>query len=99
MSADTSPVRILPGTDPASPHADPVADPRDRPEAGRPASLAAAVELPPLLVDADAAARLLGVSIATWYRMASAGRTPAPVRLTRGCVRYRYAELVEWCAA
>ncbi len=60
-----------------------------RPDAGPPA----------LLVDAAEAARLCGVSPATWYRMAAAGRTPAPVRLSRGCVRWRAGELAEWVGA
>ena len=50
----------------------------------------------PLLVDARDAAQLCGVSPATWYRMAAAGRTPAPVRLSPGCVRYSRETLAEW---
>ena len=53
----------------------------------------------PLLLPADRAAALCGVSPATWYRMASAGRCPAPVRLSRGCVRWRAEELRDWIAA
>jgi predicted DNA-binding transcriptional regulator AlpA len=49
-----------------------------------------------LLLTADQAAALCGVSAATWYRMASAGRCPAPVRLSRGCVRWRAEELRDW---
>jgi excisionase family DNA binding protein len=67
---------------------------RDHPAAGRRAPLAAVVD--PLLLSADQAAALCGVSLATWYRMVSAGRTPAPVRLSRGCVRYSREAIVEW---
>jgi predicted DNA-binding transcriptional regulator AlpA len=31
--------------------------------------------------------------------MVSAGRCPAPLRLSRGCVRWRAGELAEWVAA
>jgi predicted DNA-binding transcriptional regulator AlpA len=59
-------------------------------------SLAAAVE--PLLLRARDAARLCGVSPATWHRLVSAGKTPAPVRLA-GAVRWRRDELSDWIAA
>ncbi|REJ88385.1 MAG: DNA-binding protein [Planctomycetota bacterium] len=55
--------------------------------------------LPPLMVSADDAAALIGVSPATWHRMVAAGKTPAPVRLSKGCVRYRTADLQRWCEA
>jgi len=74
-----------------------VEDLRTRPEAGQPSSSATIPE--PLLGGAAAAARLCGVSEATWYRMAAAGRTPAPIRLSRGCVRWRLNELRDWIAA
>jgi predicted DNA-binding transcriptional regulator AlpA len=54
--------------------------------------------LPPLLVRAPAAARLCGVSRATWHRLAAAGRTPTPLRLG-GAVLWRVAELAAWTAA
>jgi predicted DNA-binding transcriptional regulator AlpA len=41
----------------------------------------AAPALPPLLLPARQAAALCGVSEATWWRLHSAGRVPAPVRL------------------
>jgi prophage regulatory protein len=63
---------------------------RDRPEAPT---------VEPLLLTATEAARLCGVSEATWYRMASGARTPAPIRLSRGCVRWRLDELRDWIAA
>ncbi|MEZ6050377.1 MAG: hypothetical protein R3C02_03160 [Planctomycetaceae bacterium] len=43
--------------------------------------------LSPLMIDASEAARLIGVSKATWARMDSAGKVPAPVRLSAGCIR------------
>jgi prophage regulatory protein len=55
--------------------------------------------LTPLMVDAAEAARLIGVSKATWNRWDSAGRIPAPVRLSPGCVRWRVSELTTWIAA
>lgn len=69
----------------------------DRPETGAPAPEDA--DLAPLLLTARQAAKLCGVSLATWYRLASAARTPAPVRLSPGCVRYRADELRGWIAA
>jgi predicted DNA-binding transcriptional regulator AlpA len=89
MAADTIPLRPTPS------------DPLDAPHApsasGRLASPAVAVE--PLLLAAAEAARLCGVSPASWYRLVSAGRCPAPVRLSRGCVRWRAEELRDWIAA
>jgi predicted DNA-binding transcriptional regulator AlpA len=87
MSADPALRIAAPGTAPAP--ADPLAHLRDRPEAPT---------VEPLLLAAAAAARLCGVSEATWYRMAAAARTPAPIRLSRGCVRWRLDELREWIA-
>ncbi len=52
--------------------------------------------LEPLLVDARAAARLVGISLATWHRLKSARRIgPAPVRLG-GRVLYRVGDLRLW---
>jgi predicted DNA-binding transcriptional regulator AlpA len=53
---------------------------------------------PPLLIPAPEAARLSGVSPATWHRLAAAKKVPAPVRLG-GRVLWRAAELREWIAA
>jgi predicted DNA-binding transcriptional regulator AlpA len=83
-------LRPAPAPDTAPAPADPLAHLRDRPEAP-------AVE--PLLAPADQAAALCAVSPATWYRMAAAGRCPAPVRLSPGCVRWRLDELREWITA
>jgi prophage regulatory protein len=99
LAADTPAVRLTPA-DPAP--ADPSEVPHNTAEArGRKARAAAAITAPvePLLLAAAEAARLCGISEATWYRMASGGRTPAPVRLSRGCVRWRLDELREWIAA
>jgi predicted DNA-binding transcriptional regulator AlpA len=90
VPSDVPSVRIVPAPD-GTPAVEVL---HDHPAAGRPASLAAAVE--PLLLSADQAAALCGVSPATWYRMASAGRCPAPLRLSRGCVRWRTQELRDW---
>jgi len=45
------------------------------------------------LLDAKQAAALYGVSKATWHRMVSAGRVPASLRPSPGCVRWRTEEL------
>jgi predicted DNA-binding transcriptional regulator AlpA len=80
----------------ASSRPDPLDALRDHPAAGRPASLAAAVE--PLLVSAKQAAAMCGVSLATWHRWSAAARCPAPVRIG-ATVRWRRAELEAWTAA
>lgn len=53
----------------------------------------------PLMVPAEDAAALIGVSPATWHRMVAAGKTPAPVKLSAGCVRWRVADLRTWIDA
>jgi predicted DNA-binding transcriptional regulator AlpA len=93
---DTIPLRPAPDAalpDLASP-AGVEKTPRDSSAVNRPSPLATAVE--PLLLAASEAARLCGISQASWYRMVSAGRCPAPVRLSRGCVRWSRETLVEW---
>lgn len=55
-------------------------------------------EAPPLGIEAARAARLCGVSRATWYSLRKAGRLPKPVRLRRR-VLWRVDELREWMAA
>ena len=55
--------------------------------------------LDPLLVCAKDAAALIGVSLRTFRAMDAAGRIPAPVRLSPGCVRWRLSELRAWVAA
>jgi prophage regulatory protein len=54
--------------------------------------------LPPLLVRRREAARLCGLSPASWDRLSSAGRTPVPIRLG-GAVVWRVEELRAWVAA
>jgi len=49
-----------------------------------------------LLVSARVAARLVEVDVETWRRWDAAGKTPAAVRLTRGCTRWRLSELRAW---
>jgi predicted DNA-binding transcriptional regulator AlpA len=58
-----------------------------------------AVAAESLLLTARQAAALCGVSLATWHRMASAGRCPAPLRLSAGCVRWRRDDLEGWVFA
>lgn len=58
-----------------------------------------ATEATPLLVSARQAAALLGVSLRTLRAMDSAGKIPAPVRLSPGCVRWRVVELRAWTEA
>src|SRR4051812_18491269 len=53
---------------------------------------------PPQLLSAPAAARLCGMSTASWHRLRARDGTPRPVRIA-GMVRYRRAELLEWIAA
>lgn len=52
-----------------------------------------------LAVSADVACQSIGVSPATWARMSSAGKTPSPIKLSSGCVRWRVADLEAWVAA
>src|SRR5262245_14264127 len=89
------PIRSAPDTVPGRP----VEMPPVPQAAGRKARAAAIVTAPvePLLLAATAAARLCAVSLASWYRLVSAGRTPAPVRLG-GSVRWRAEELRAWIA-
>lgn len=53
----------------------------------------------PILVDARQVAALLGIGLRTLRAMDAAGRLPAPVRPSPGCVRWRLAELHDWAAA
>lgn len=56
-------------------------------------------DLSPILVDARRAAALLGIGLRTLRTMDAAGKLPAPVRLSPGCVRWRVAELRDWIDA
>jgi predicted DNA-binding transcriptional regulator AlpA len=50
----------------------------------------------PLLVDARCLAGLLAVGLRTLRAMDAAGRIPAPVRLSPGCVRWKLSEILDW---
>lgn len=63
-----------------------------------PAAAPATAEMLPLVVEASEAARLCGVSRATWYAMRKGGKLPKPVRLG-GRVLWRVDELREWVTA
>jgi predicted DNA-binding transcriptional regulator AlpA len=63
--------------------------------AAHPESLAGA----PLLLDANQAAGLCGVSRSRWNWLWGNGRCPAPVRLSGTCVRWRTQELRAWVDA
>jgi excisionase family DNA binding protein len=52
----------------------------------------------PLLIPDTVAARLTGVSRATWHRLRAAGKIPAAVHLGRK-VLWRRAEIESWIAA
>ncbi len=39
------------------------------------------------------AARIAGVSVATWRRMVFAGNAPQPIRLSAACVRWKVEDL------
>jgi len=54
--------------------------------------------LPPLLVDAKTAAKLLSIGKTKFYELDRAGRLPCPIRLGHA-VRWNAAELAAWTAA
>jgi predicted DNA-binding transcriptional regulator AlpA len=56
------------------------------------------VALPPLLVRRREAARLCGLSPASWDRLACSGRTPGPIRLG-SAVLWSVEELRVWVEA
>lgn len=51
-----------------------------------------------LMVEVKEFARLIDVSTATLWRMRSAGKLPPDVRLSRGCIRWRRADVERWVA-
>lgn len=53
----------------------------------------------PLTLDATGAARLIGISRSTFWKLHGMGQTPAPLRLTGRVVRWRRNELTAWIAA
>ena len=73
-----------------------------RPAAGAAASqhpFAVTTPVPsPLMISADEAAELVGVSRATWWAHHASGRCPAPVKLG-GRTLWRVQELHDWVAA
>ena len=54
---------------------------------------------PPVLVAADKAAQLCGVSLRTWRRFESEGLIPAPVMVGGRIKRYRRTEMLAWVEA
>jgi predicted DNA-binding transcriptional regulator AlpA len=54
--------------------------------------------LRPLAVDADDAAKMLGISRATFDRLASADRLPASIRFGERLPRWSVARLEKWLA-
>lgn len=52
-------------------------------------------KIEPMLMGASAAAKLCGISLASWYRHLSAGKTPRPIRLG-GRVLWRVSDLRRW---
>jgi predicted DNA-binding transcriptional regulator AlpA len=50
-----------------------------------------------LLVDSEQAATICAIGRSTWFRLRSAGKTPAPVKLG-GRVLYRVEDLCQWVA-
>jgi predicted DNA-binding transcriptional regulator AlpA len=51
---------------------------------------------PPAMLDQVAAYRYAGLSRSAWFRLRSAGRTPAPVDAGDGVLRWRRADLDHW---
>lgn len=88
LAADLAPENKPPATDP-------IAQLGNRPDAGRPVTLAAAVV--PLLVGRSEAAAMTGVSQASWDRLSAAAKNPAPVKVG-GRVLYRVEDLKLWVA-
>src|SRR5262245_11384183 len=88
----TKPILAMRATsDPTPP--DPPDAPRDCRAARSRAAPGAAVE--PLLVDTEEAAAACGIARSTWFRLKSAAKTPAPVKLG-GRVLYRVEDLRLW---
>lgn len=50
------------------------------------------------MVDRRQAAAIAAVSVATWDRMTASGKTPEPIHLSKGCVRWRLDDLRKWVA-
>ncbi len=56
------------------------------------------VQIEPVLLKAEQAARMLGIGRSKFYSMHSAGLLPLPVSLG-GCVRWDRLELRDWLSA
>lgn len=54
--------------------------------------------LSPLMVSAEAAAELVGISVRTWHNLRSQGQTPPEIRLA-GRVLWRRSDLELWISA
>jgi excisionase family DNA binding protein len=95
MSAKKS-VHLVTGPDPQPepPPADLQTQLHDRLEFSRPASLTAAIEG---LLDVRAVAKLLDCSVRNVYRLADAGKMPAPLKLG-ALVRWRPEDIAAWIA-
>lgn len=50
------------------------------------------------LLNRKQTATVASVSVATWDRMTAAGKTPAPVRLSAGAIRFRRSDIDLWIA-
>ncbi len=50
------------------------------------------------LISHAAASNVAGVSLATWHRLVAAGKTPLPIKLSRGLVRFRRTDMEKWIA-
>jgi len=50
----------------------------------------------PILVDAKAAAAMLGISRTHLFALKASGRLPAPIRLGRA-IRWNRETLIQWC--
>ncbi len=48
------------------------------------------------LIDRREASQLAAVSVATWDRMNAGGKTPEPIHLSKGCVRWRFDDVQLW---
>ena len=51
--------------------------------------------LEPLLISAQDAARLIGVSRSKWYQLFNEGRTPLPIKIDRRSL-WRVSDLKTW---
>jgi predicted DNA-binding transcriptional regulator AlpA len=52
----------------------------------------------PRLIDAGAVAQMLSLSVRQVFRLRDAGKLPKPVKLSRRCVRWNRATILDWIA-